>query len=324
MAHKNVHEEALFPIGTVSEETGVNTVTLRAWERRYGLITPHRTPKGHRLYTQADIQRVHQILQLLDQGVSVGRVRGILDNRPLIDSVCKKNGHESCALSLENADWSAYLEFCKRCIYKLNVCALDKAMTAIIERYPLELVAKELFLPLCLELHGQCSMLDSTCAEYAFWYEFLRARLATTWLASSAQSHQTNGRRVILMGSSNEPVVHLQMLLFACLLSRHGYQASLLGADCRPQHLPLVLERSTIDAVIFCTPTPDVLTRMDALARLTSTHLLVHYLDIPDLQMAPQGDLPASAKPLPYSMKASIALLDEMVGCVKLGDSTVH
>ena len=41
--------EGLLPIRTVSILTGVHSVTLRAWERRYGLITPQRTPKGHRL-----------------------------------------------------------------------------------------------------------------------------------------------------------------------------------------------------------------------------------------------------------------------------------
>ena len=32
----------LFPISTVSKLTGVNSITLRAWERRYGLVNPER------------------------------------------------------------------------------------------------------------------------------------------------------------------------------------------------------------------------------------------------------------------------------------------
>ena len=72
---------ALFPIGTVSEQTGVNSVTLRAWERRYGLLKPHRTPKGHRLYSEHDVERVKQVLVLLEQGIPVSRVRDVLDNR---------------------------------------------------------------------------------------------------------------------------------------------------------------------------------------------------------------------------------------------------
>ncbi|MBF4212988.1 MerR family DNA-binding transcriptional regulator, partial [Pseudomonas donghuensis] len=40
--------EELFPIREVARLTGVNPVTLRAWERRYGLIQPTRTESGHR------------------------------------------------------------------------------------------------------------------------------------------------------------------------------------------------------------------------------------------------------------------------------------
>jgi len=68
----------LYPIRTVSRLTGVPPVTLRAWERRYRLITPTRTEKGHRLYTEADIQRVRQVLALLDRGVGVGQVGSFL------------------------------------------------------------------------------------------------------------------------------------------------------------------------------------------------------------------------------------------------------
>lgn len=68
----------LYPIRTVSRLTGVPPVTLRAWERRYRLITPSRTEKGHRLYTEDDIQRVRQVLELLERGVGVGQVGSFL------------------------------------------------------------------------------------------------------------------------------------------------------------------------------------------------------------------------------------------------------
>jgi DNA-binding transcriptional MerR regulator len=37
------------PMRTIASLTGVNPITLRAWERRYGLVQALRTPKGHRL-----------------------------------------------------------------------------------------------------------------------------------------------------------------------------------------------------------------------------------------------------------------------------------
>ncbi|MGB5177623.1 MAG: MerR family transcriptional regulator, partial [Gammaproteobacteria bacterium] len=74
--------EGLLPIRTVSILTGVNSVTLRAWERRYGLIIPQRTPKGHRLYTNQDVERINRIVELLNQGISVGHVKPLLDQMP--------------------------------------------------------------------------------------------------------------------------------------------------------------------------------------------------------------------------------------------------
>lgn len=71
-------QEGLYPIRHVCAETGINDVTLRAWERRYGLIRPMRTPKGHRLYSADDIARIKRILELLDQGIPVSQVHRVL------------------------------------------------------------------------------------------------------------------------------------------------------------------------------------------------------------------------------------------------------
>ena len=75
-------QEGLYPIRHVCAETGINDVTLRAWERRYGLIRPMRTPKGHRLYSASDIARIKRILVLLDQGIPVSQVHRVLDDEP--------------------------------------------------------------------------------------------------------------------------------------------------------------------------------------------------------------------------------------------------
>ncbi len=71
-------QEELYPIREVARLTGVNPVTLRAWERRYGLIQPTRTDSGHRLYSQADIEAVRSILAWIERGVAVSKVGKIL------------------------------------------------------------------------------------------------------------------------------------------------------------------------------------------------------------------------------------------------------
>lgn len=71
-------EDGLFPIRAVSNITGVNPITLRAWERRYNLIRPTRTATGHRLYSAADIQEIQRILALSAQGVGFTQIAQIL------------------------------------------------------------------------------------------------------------------------------------------------------------------------------------------------------------------------------------------------------
>lgn len=77
----------LYPIREVSRLTGVNSITLRAWERRYALIEPIRTESGHRLYTQAHIDRIKSAVKLTEQGIPISRVKHLLDEREAEQSV---------------------------------------------------------------------------------------------------------------------------------------------------------------------------------------------------------------------------------------------
>lgn len=64
-------DPAIMSIGEVSRRTGVTVPTLRAWERRYGLLVPVRTAGGHRRYSDDDVRRVLAVLELTGQGWAV-------------------------------------------------------------------------------------------------------------------------------------------------------------------------------------------------------------------------------------------------------------
>lgn len=57
-------------IKKAAELTGVPEHTLRAWERRYGLVEPHRTPSGYRLYDDAALARIRVMNELVHSGWS--------------------------------------------------------------------------------------------------------------------------------------------------------------------------------------------------------------------------------------------------------------
>jgi DNA-binding transcriptional MerR regulator len=73
-------ELPLFNIGVVTRVTGVPMATLRAWEQRYGFPHSARTPAGHRLYSERDIERIRWVKTQLDQGLRVGEaIRALLN-----------------------------------------------------------------------------------------------------------------------------------------------------------------------------------------------------------------------------------------------------
>ncbi|MDQ3137687.1 MAG: MerR family transcriptional regulator, partial [Gemmatimonadota bacterium] len=55
------------PVRVAANRTGLSTHVLRAWERRYGAVTPTRTDGGQRLYSDIDLERL-TLLQALTAG----------------------------------------------------------------------------------------------------------------------------------------------------------------------------------------------------------------------------------------------------------------
>lgn len=60
----------VYSIGEVEAMTGLSAEVLRQWERRYGFPKPERTPGGHRLYREEDVQALKVIRRWLDEGAS--------------------------------------------------------------------------------------------------------------------------------------------------------------------------------------------------------------------------------------------------------------
>jgi DNA-binding transcriptional MerR regulator len=71
---------ARYPIRAVSKLTGISIDTLRAWERRYGAVTPTRDERG-RMYTGADVERLRLLNGAVEQGHSIGQLAALSDDQ---------------------------------------------------------------------------------------------------------------------------------------------------------------------------------------------------------------------------------------------------
>jgi DNA-binding transcriptional MerR regulator/methylmalonyl-CoA mutase cobalamin-binding subunit len=73
--------EALHPIQVVVARTGLTAHVIRIWEKRYGAVTPERTPTNRRLYSEAQIERLTLLRRLAEAGHGIGFVAKLPTDR---------------------------------------------------------------------------------------------------------------------------------------------------------------------------------------------------------------------------------------------------
>ena len=224
-----------FPIRTVSEITGVNSVTLRAWERRYGLINPSRTPKGHRLYSQQDIQLIQDVLDRLSQGMSISQIaRDILDKTSLDDG--------------ERSDvWGQYCQHMIKAVSRFDEHALEAVYNDAMALYPVDVVTTRLIMPLLEQLGNRWQKKSGSIAEEHFFSVYLRNKLGARF---HHQNLRNSGPKLImacLPGEHHE----FGILLFALTAHSKGYQVILLGADLPVTELIQVAQRTDSQGVVL-------------------------------------------------------------------------
>ena len=72
-----VREHGVYAISVAAEMVSMQVQNLRVYERR-GLLEPDRTPGGTRLYSRADVERLHRIRDLLAEGLNIAGIARVL------------------------------------------------------------------------------------------------------------------------------------------------------------------------------------------------------------------------------------------------------
>jgi MerR family transcriptional regulator/heat shock protein HspR len=79
-------QQGVFMISVAARLAGMHPQTLRVYEDR-GLITPARSPKQTRLYSQRDVERLKRIQELTEMGMNLAGVERVLEMEELMDAM---------------------------------------------------------------------------------------------------------------------------------------------------------------------------------------------------------------------------------------------
>ncbi len=232
----DLSERGLYPIRTVSTLTGVNSVTLRAWERRYALIQPRRTAKGHRLYTQQDIDRINSILQLLDRGIPISQVKHRLTGNARTGAAAQEAG-----------PWEQFQQRMLNAVVRFDESALSEIYNEALSIYPIDRVTQRLIIPLLRTLGERWASTEGSVAEEHLFGSFLRNKLGARFHHQGRRNHGPRLVAACLPGEHHE----VGLLLFCLAALEHDYQIVLLGADLPLEELPTVVQRTAASAIVL-------------------------------------------------------------------------
>ncbi len=228
-----------FPIRVLTERTGVGSSTLRAWERRYGLLSPQRTPKGHRLYGEADVRRVERILALLEEGHALPAIA-----RRLQSADVQAAGD---VVPTQHSVWADYRRLTLQAVRDFSAERLEAVYNEASALYPTELVTEHLIEPVLVDLGAQWRDREAGIAEEHFYSGWVRNRLGARFHHASGQAL---GARIVcacLPGAYHE----IGLILFSVAALTRGYRVLYFGVDMPLVQIPPVQERSGARAVVL-------------------------------------------------------------------------
>jgi len=214
-------QDGYLRIGELARRVGVRPELLRAWETRYGLLTPSRSAGGFRLYSDDDEQRVRAMRAELAGGLSAAEAA----RRVLAGPVAPAPTPESEPLERRAAELRAGLDAYDDA--RANV-ALDDLLAA----YSLDTVLGRVVLPYLEELGERWRRGEASVAQEHFASNVLRGRL----LGLARGWGQGSGPRAILACAPGEQH-DLGLVVFGLALRQRGWRITFLGPDTPPQTL---------------------------------------------------------------------------------------
>ncbi len=202
----------LLRIGELSRRTGVSADALRAWERRYGLLSPSRTEGGFRLYSEEDLGRVRAMRALIESGVSASEAA-----REAATSGVRSGGEA------EEAAAAARLRFALESFDETGATVeLDRAIAAL----SVEALCDSVVLPALEAIGDRWSRGEISVAQEHFASNLLRGRLL-----GLARGWGGGGGRIAMLACPPGELHDIGLITFGLALRARGWRITYLGPD---------------------------------------------------------------------------------------------
>ncbi len=197
-------------IGEFARRVDVNPDLLRAWERRYGLLQPVRSPGGFRLYSEDDAERVARMRRAMDDGLSAGEAARAVQDRGLPSTGLPEDGAAGLLAAIERYDEAE------------AHAVLDAGLAAC----GLELVLRDVIFPTLTQVGLRWEQGTLEIGHEHFASHLIRGRLL-----SLARLWNRGAGPLGLLACGPGEKHDISLIAFGLLLNSHGWRILFLGAE---------------------------------------------------------------------------------------------
>jgi MerR family transcriptional regulator, light-induced transcriptional regulator len=238
-------------IGELSRRVGVSEHLLRMWERRYGLLQPGGSAGGFRLYSDADMDRVHRMQAQLARGLSAAQAaRAALD-----EEAAAARAPETELIRPDRLSDGVALT---QALDILDEGAAHAALDRLFTQFTVETVLRDVLLPYLHDLGERWEQGAVSVAQEHFASNLLRGRLA-----SLARGWGHGHGPLTLLACAPEELHDLPLLVFGIVLHRNGWRVGYLGISTPIDDLLRCATELQPDLVVITATTPE---RLEGLA----------------------------------------------------------
>lgn len=234
----------LYNIQAVSAATGVPAITLRSWERRYGVPCPKRDQKGYRLYSERDIAVTRWLKERVQRGVGISRAINMLQAlEGGMLSEGQRTGFDLEALRTRLLDASI----------RLDEPAVSQAVAEALIVASVEEVALELIQPVLYAVGDEWAAGNLSVTTEHFASNILRSHIAQLVRISPSPFREA---RMVLACAPGE-LHDIGALMLALFLRRRGLDVIFVGASVEPDGFVADVLEMNPDAVLISAARPE-------------------------------------------------------------------
>lgn len=243
---REISSEPIYNAKAVTMQTGVTAATLRAWERRYGILLPDRTSGGHRLYSERDIAAIKWLKAHIEQGMTISRASALLQKQlyatesapPPVAHLAETSQAARSLDSLKADLYEALIEF--------DELTADEILSQAYSLHPIELVCTDVIEAVLVKLGAAWANGTISISTEHFASNYLRRKLIA--LITDGPSTRAG---TIAVGCAPTDLHEMGILLLSIFLRRRGWHVVYLGQAVPLEDLTTSLPQIRPDVLVL-------------------------------------------------------------------------